>query len=97
MPPLRGLSSGPALELLPGIGRTSCRIRVMEEVSRIAKRRRRHGPWRAHRGAEAHAPDGNALHESVGEPAERRNVTLGVMQHLWRSPVPFIGFYPPEG
>jgi hypothetical protein len=35
--------------------------------------------------------------ESVGEPAERRNVTLGVIQHLWRSPVPFIGFYPPEG
>jgi hypothetical protein len=35
--------------------------------------------------------------ESVGEPVERRNVTLGVIQHLWRSPVPFIGFYPPEG
>lgn len=35
--------------------------------------------------------------ESVGEPEERRNVTLGVIQHLWRSPVPFIGFYPPEG
>jgi len=35
--------------------------------------------------------------ESVGEPAERRNVTLGVIRHLWRSPVPFIGFYPPEG
>ena len=34
--------------------------------------------------------------ESVGEPAERRNVALGVIQHLWRSPVPFIGFYPPE-
>ena len=35
--------------------------------------------------------------ESVGEPSERRNVALGVIQHLWRSPVPFIGFYPPEG
>ena len=35
--------------------------------------------------------------ESVGGPEERRNVTLGVIQHLWRSPVPFIGFYPPEG
>ena len=35
--------------------------------------------------------------ESVGEPVERRNVALGVIQHLWRSPVPFIGFYPPEG
>lgn len=35
--------------------------------------------------------------ESVGEPAGRRNVTLGVVQHLWRSPVPFVGFYPPEG
>ena len=35
--------------------------------------------------------------ESVGEPGERRNVTLGVIQHLWRSPVPFVGFYPPEG
>ena len=35
--------------------------------------------------------------ESVGKPAARRNVTLGVVQHLWRSPVPFVGFYPPEG
>ena len=35
--------------------------------------------------------------ESVGRPEERRNVTLGVIQHLWRSPVPFMGFYPPEG
>ena len=24
-------------------------------------------------------------------------MTLGVIQHLWRSPVPFVGFYPPEG
>ncbi len=35
--------------------------------------------------------------ESVGKPAARRNVTLGVVKHLWRSPVPFVGFYPPEG
>lgn len=35
--------------------------------------------------------------DSVGEPEERRNVTLGVVKHLWRSPVPFLGFYPPEG
>ena len=35
--------------------------------------------------------------ESVGGAEERRNVTLGVIQHLWRSPVPFMGFYPPEG
>ena len=35
--------------------------------------------------------------ESVGDPRGRRNVTLGVIQHLWRSPVPFVGFYPPEG
>ena len=35
--------------------------------------------------------------ESAGSVGERRNVTLGVIQHLWRSPVPFIGFYPPEG
>ena len=35
--------------------------------------------------------------ESVVKPAARRNVTLGVVKHLWRSPVPFVGFYPPEG
>lgn len=35
--------------------------------------------------------------EAVGDPAGRRNVTLGVIKHLWRSPVPFVGFYPPEG
>lgn len=35
--------------------------------------------------------------EFVGDPAGRRNVALGVIQHLWRSPVPFVGFYPPEG
>ncbi len=40
---------------------------------------------------------GMRVAESVGEPSGRRNVTLGVVQHLWRSPVPFLGFYPPEG
>lgn len=35
--------------------------------------------------------------ETNGSPEAMRNVTLGVVQHLWRSPVPFIGFYPPEG
>lgn len=35
--------------------------------------------------------------EAAGESAGRRNVTLGVIKHLWRSPVPFVGFYPPEG
>jgi hypothetical protein len=34
--------------------------------------------------------------EAVGDPRGRRNVTLGVIQHLWRSPVPFVGFYAPE-
>lgn len=31
-----------------------------------------------------------------GDATGRRNVTLGVIRHLWRSPVPFVGFYPPE-
>src|SRR3712207_8302019 len=35
--------------------------------------------------------------ESLGDVRGRRNVTLGVIQHLWRSPVPFVGFYAPEG
>ena len=35
--------------------------------------------------------------DAAGDPTGRRNVTLGVIQHLWRSPVPFVGFYPPEG
>ena len=35
--------------------------------------------------------------ETLGDPRGRRNVTLGVIHHLWRSPVPFVGFYPPEG
>ena len=35
--------------------------------------------------------------ETVEDARGRRNVTLGVIQHLWRSPVPFVGFYAPEG
>src|SRR4028118_1597306 len=35
--------------------------------------------------------------EALGDARGRRNVTLGVIQHLWRSPVPFVGFYSPEG
>ncbi len=35
--------------------------------------------------------------EATGDPVGRRNLTLGVIKHLWRSPVPFVGFYPPEG
>ena len=40
---------------------------------------------------------GTRFAESVGDPRGRRNVALGVIHHLWRSPVPFVGFYPPEG
>src|SRR5919199_430220 len=71
----------------------------MEEVRRITKRRRRlrtvgePHPWEPrHMRLTA-----VRFAESVGGPQERRNVTLGVIQHLWRSPVPFVGFYPPEG
>lgn len=35
--------------------------------------------------------------ETIGSSGGLRDLTLGVVQHLWRSPVPFIGFYPPEG
>ena len=35
--------------------------------------------------------------EMVGDVRGRRNATFGVVRHLWRSPVPFVGFYPPEG
>jgi hypothetical protein len=71
----------------------------MEEVKRISKRRRRlrsvgePHPWEARHMRLA----GLRCAEAVGEPAGRRNVTLGVIRHLWRSPVPFVGFYPPEG
>ncbi len=39
---------------------------------------------------------GTRYAESLGDSRGRRNVTLGVIQHLWRSPVPFVGFYAPE-
>ncbi len=74
-------------------------MRVVEEVRRITKRRRRlrtvgePQPWEPRHMRLA----GMRFAESVGKVVERRNVTLGVIQHLWRSPVPFVGFYPPEG
>ena len=37
------------------------------------------------------------LADTIGEVGGRRNATLGVIQHLWRAPVPFVGFYAPEG
>ena len=40
---------------------------------------------------------GTRYAESLGDARGRRNVTLGVIQHLWRSPVPFVAFYTPEG
>ena len=40
---------------------------------------------------------GTRLAEAVSEPSGDRNLTFGVIRHLWRSPVPFVGFYPPEG
>ncbi|CAA9486870.1 MAG: Alanyl-tRNA synthetase, partial [uncultured Rubrobacteraceae bacterium] len=72
---------------------------AMEDVRRITKRRRRlrtvgePHPWEPRHMRLA----GVRVAESVGKPAARRNVTLGVVKHLWRSPVPFVGFYPPEG
>jgi hypothetical protein len=35
--------------------------------------------------------------ETIGDARGRRNAALGVVSHLWRSPVPFVGFYAPEG
>lgn len=40
---------------------------------------------------------GMRLAEALGNPSEDRNLSFGVIRHLWRSPVPFVGFYPPEG
>ena len=71
----------------------------MEEIRRISRRRRRlrtvgePQPWEPRHMCLA----GMRFAEAVGDPRGRRNVTLGVIQHLWRSPVPFVGFYPPEG
>src|SRR5829696_3436436 len=71
----------------------------MEETKRISRRRRRlktdgePHPWEPR-----HMKlSGIRYAESLGDTRGRRNVTLGVIQHLWRSPVPFIGFYAPEG
>ncbi|MDQ5811003.1 MAG: hypothetical protein M3358_09690, partial [Actinomycetota bacterium] len=71
----------------------------MEEIRRISRRRRRlrtvgdPHPWEPRH----MRLTGMRFAESVGDPRGRRNVTLGVIQHLWRSPVPFVAFYPPEG
>ncbi|MDP8952025.1 MAG: hypothetical protein M3N18_07280 [Actinomycetota bacterium] len=70
----------------------------MEEVKRITKRRRRRPktgephPWEPRHMRLA----GTRYAESLGDARGRRNVTLGVIQHLWRAPVPFVGFYAPE-
>ncbi|MGI8650420.1 MAG: hypothetical protein ACR2KW_08575 [Rubrobacter sp.] len=72
----------------------------MEKVPKISRRKRRlrkedePHPWEPrHMKLKA-----TRYAETVGgKPAGRRNLTLGVIQHLWRSPVPFVGFYAPEG
>jgi hypothetical protein len=71
----------------------------VEEIKRISKRRRRlrtvgePHPWEPRHMKLA----GIRYAESLGDVRGRRNVTLGVIKHLWRSPVPFVGFYAPEG
>ncbi|WP_273888340.1 hypothetical protein [Rubrobacter naiadicus] len=72
---------------------------MVEGIENISKRRRRvrrlgePHPWEPR-----HMRLMNArFAEAVGDPAGARNITLGVIKHLWRSPVPFVGFYPPEG
>jgi hypothetical protein len=71
----------------------------MVETKRISRRRRRlktdvePHPWEPR-----HMKlSGVRYAESLGDTRGRRNVALGVIQHLWRSPVPFVGFYAPEG
>src|SRR5215210_7104323 len=71
----------------------------MEETKRISRRRRRlktgggPHPWEPR-----HMKlSGVRYAESLGDTRGRRNLALGVIQHLWRSPVPFVGFYAPEG
>ncbi|HEX2108149.1 MAG TPA: hypothetical protein VHF70_02605 [Rubrobacteraceae bacterium] len=71
----------------------------MEEIKRINKRRRRlrtvgePQPWEPR-----HMKLASIRYaESLGDARGRRNVTLGVIKHLWRSSVPFVGFYAPEG
>lgn len=72
---------------------------IMESVKKITKRRRRlRNVGEPHPWEPRHMKlSGMRFAESVTEPAGRRNLTIGVVQHLWRSPVPFLGFYPPEG
>ncbi len=71
----------------------------MSEIQRISKRRRRlrsvgePHPWEPRHMRLA----ATRYAESLGDAWGRRNVALGVIQHLWRSPVPFVGFYAPEG
>src|SRR3712207_1527858 len=71
----------------------------MEETKRISRRRRRlktdvePHPWEP----QHMKLSGVRYAESLGDTRGRRNVALGVIQHLWRSPVPFVGFYAPEG
>ncbi|HEX2098004.1 MAG TPA: hypothetical protein VHF46_02980 [Rubrobacteraceae bacterium] len=71
----------------------------MAEMQRIGKRRRRlrtvgePHPWEPRHMRLAATRQA----ESLGDARGRRNVALGVIQHLWRSPVPFVGFYVPEG
>jgi hypothetical protein len=71
----------------------------VEEIKRISKRRRRlrtvgePHPWEPQHMKLA----GIRYAESLGDVRGRRNAALGVIKHLWRSPVPFVGFYAPEG
>ena len=71
----------------------------MEEIKRITKRRRRlRSVGEPHPWEPRHMKLSNArFAETIGEVGGRRNAALGVIQHLWRAPVPFVGFYPPEG
>lgn len=72
-------------------------VGTVEDVQRISKRRRKvrsvgnPHPWEPRH---MHLR-GVRFAESMG--GARRNVTLGVIQHLWRAPVAFVGFYVPEG
>src|ERR671916_2896788 len=71
----------------------------MEETKRISRRRRRlKTDVEAHPWEPRHMKlSGVRYAESLGDTRGRRNVALGVVKHLWRSPVPFVGFYAPEG
>ncbi len=78
----------------------SARMRfIMDGVKKITKRQRRlRNVGEPHPWEPRHMKlSGTRFAESVTDPAGRRNLAVGVVQHLWRSPVPFLGFYPPEG